>query len=168
MTELAKSFMNSFGITFKNSLQGRKQEFFRTGEVSWNQGTSINVDVKHQKEKPRREKISGFFTWKLLKNCTLNEKFYSQMTTIRAIFLQIAARFSNLRKRARKTSPPFPHPPSYSYAPALSDSIKKSFISGDLSTSQKQAAINLIEMKDKNKRLIKNWRQFLCSIQTLD
>ena len=85
------------------------------------------------------------------------------MTTIRAIFLQIGASFSNIRKRARKTSPPPPIPP-YSYAPALSDSIKKSFISGELSTSQKQAAINLIEMKDKDKRLIKNWREFLCSI----
>ena len=40
----------------------------------------------------------------------------------------------------------------------LSDSIKKSFISGELSTSQKQAAIKLIEKKDRDKRLIKNWR----------
>ena len=47
--------------------QGRRQEFFRAGEVSWNQGASINIDLQHQKEKPRREKVSGFFTWKLLK-----------------------------------------------------------------------------------------------------
>ena len=40
----------------------------------------------------------------------------------------------------------------------LSDSIKKSFISDVLSTSQKQAVIKLIEKKDRDKRLIKNWR----------
>ena len=40
----------------------------------------------------------------------------------------------------------------------LSDSIKKSFISGELSTSQKQAVIKLIEKKDRDKRLLKNWR----------
>ena len=41
---------------------------------------------------------------------------------------------------------------------SLSDSIKKSFLSGELSTSQKQAVIKLIEKKDRDKRLIKNWR----------
>ena len=40
---------------------------------------------------------------------------------------------------------------------SLSDSIKKSFISGELSTSQKQAVIKLIEKRDRDKRLIKNW-----------
>ena len=40
---------------------------------------------------------------------------------------------------------------------SLSDSIKKSFVSGELSTSQKQAVIKLIEKKDRDKRLIKNW-----------
>ena len=72
--------------------------------------------------------------------------------------------FQSSKKGKEALPPPPPLIPPYSYAPALSDSIKKSFISGELSTSQKQAAINLIEMKDKNKRLIKNWRQFLCSI----
>ena len=41
---------------------------------------------------------------------------------------------------------------------SLSNSIKKSFISGELSTSQKQAVIKLIEKKDIDKWLIKNWR----------
>ena len=40
----------------------------------------------------------------------------------------------------------------------LSDSVKKSFISRELSSSQKQAAIKLIEQKDRDKRLTKNWR----------
>ena len=34
----------------------------------------------------------------------------------------------------------------------------KSFITGELSTSQKQGIIKLIEKKDRDKRFIKNWR----------
>ena len=37
-------------------------------------------------------------------------------------------------------------------------SIEQSFIADELSTCQKQAIINLIEKKDGDKRLIKNWR----------
>ena len=40
---------------------------------------------------------------------------------------------------------------------SLSDSIMKSFISGELSTSQKQAVIKLIKKKDRDKQLMKNW-----------
>ena len=47
--------------------QARNQEFFRAGEFSWNYGTSINIHLQHEKESFRREKISGFFAWKLLK-----------------------------------------------------------------------------------------------------
>ena len=36
--------------------------------------------------------------------------------------------------------------------------IQQSFITGELSTSQKQAIIKLIEKKDRDKRFIKNWR----------
>ena len=37
-------------------------------------------------------------------------------------------------------------------------SVNKAFEVGELSTPQKQAVIKLIEKKDKDKRLIKNWR----------
>ena len=37
-------------------------------------------------------------------------------------------------------------------------SVNKAFEVGELRTSQKQAVIKLIEKKDKDKRLIKNWR----------
>ena len=40
----------------------------------------------------------------------------------------------------------------------LCASIQQSFIEGELSTSQKQAIIKLIEKKDRDKRFIKNWR----------
>ena len=40
---------------------------------------------------------------------------------------------------------------------SLSDSIKKSFISREIPTPQKQAVIKLIEKKDRDKRLIENW-----------
>ena len=41
--------------------------FFRAGEFSWDWSTSINIHLKHEKEKSRRVKISGSFAWKLLK-----------------------------------------------------------------------------------------------------
>ena len=40
----------------------------------------------------------------------------------------------------------------------LLPSVNKAFKVGELSTSQKQAVIKLIEKKYKDKRLIKNWR----------
>ena len=40
----------------------------------------------------------------------------------------------------------------------LCASVRQSFIAGELSTSQKQAIIKLIEKKDRDKRFIKNWR----------
>ena len=40
----------------------------------------------------------------------------------------------------------------------LLSSVNKAFKVGELSTSQKQAVIKLIEKKYKDKRLIKNWR----------
>ena len=38
------------------------------------------------------------------------------------------------------------------------EALNQSFEIGQLSTSQKQAIITLIEKKDKDKRYIKNWR----------
>ena len=40
----------------------------------------------------------------------------------------------------------------------LISSFKSAFDKGELSNSQKQAVIKLIEKKDKDKRLIQNWR----------
>ena len=40
----------------------------------------------------------------------------------------------------------------------LTDSLNYSFEHGELSTSQKQAIIKLIEKKDRDRRFIKNWR----------
>ena len=42
-------------------------------------------------------------------------------------------------------------------------SIQHSFIVGEFSTSQKQAIINLIDKKDRDKRFIKNWRPIFFS-----
>ena len=44
---------------------------------------------------------------------------------------------------------------------SLSDSIKKSFVSGELFTSQKQAIIKLIKKKDRDKQI---GAQFFCYI----
>ena len=40
----------------------------------------------------------------------------------------------------------------------LTDSLNHSYIHGELSNSQKQAIIRLIEKKGKDRRYIKNWR----------
>ena len=40
----------------------------------------------------------------------------------------------------------------------MCNSITKSYQNEELSTSQRQAVIKLIEKKDKGKKLIKNWR----------
>ena len=40
----------------------------------------------------------------------------------------------------------------------LVDSLNYAYIHGELSNSQKEAVITLIEKKDKDRRLIKNWR----------
>ena len=40
-------------------------------------------------------------------------------------------------------------------------SIHKSFLNQELSTFQKQAVIEILEKKDKDKRFIKNWRPIL-------
>ena len=40
----------------------------------------------------------------------------------------------------------------------LTDSLNYSFEHGELSTSQKQAIIKLIDKKDRDRRYIKNWR----------
>ena len=40
----------------------------------------------------------------------------------------------------------------------LVDSLSYAYFHGELSTTQKQAVITLIEKKDKDRRLIKNWR----------
>ena len=46
-------------------------------------------------------------------------------------------------------------------APILVNSLNYSFKLGELSTSQKQAVITLIEKKGRDKTLVKNWRPTL-------
>ena len=59
-----------------------------------------------KKKKTPQGKNSRFFHLETLKIFILNDKFYLQMTTIRAFFLQIRALFSNFKKRAGETSTP--------------------------------------------------------------
>ena len=96
-------------ISLLISAQARNQEIFRAGDFSWNQGTFIKIQLQHKKEKPRREKITDFFCLETLKNCILNEKFYPQMTTIRAFFPKLGHFFPIFRKRQGR--PPLPLPP---------------------------------------------------------
>ena len=45
--------------------QARNQEYFRAGEFPSNLGTSKNIHLQHEKERPRREEVYGFFYFKL-------------------------------------------------------------------------------------------------------
>ena len=38
----------------------RNQDFFRAGESSWKEGTSIKIHLQHDKERHRREKLSVY------------------------------------------------------------------------------------------------------------
>ena len=59
------------------------QKFFRAGEVSWNQGTSINISSKTKEKRPHREMFySPRYPYKYI----LNGQFNSKMNTIRAFF----------------------------------------------------------------------------------
>ena len=80
--------------------QGCNQNFFGAEEVSWNQGTLINISLKKAKEKrPRIEKL-GVFSPRYSYNYTLNRKTNSKMDKIRVFF--------DFQKRAGKGLPPFP------------------------------------------------------------
>ena len=66
-----------FPLVFLKKLlnQTRNQEFFRPGKFSWNQGTSINIHLQHEKKGPPGGNFP-FFPLETLKNFILNEKFH--------------------------------------------------------------------------------------------
>ena len=66
-----------FPLVFFKKLrnQARNQEFFRPGKFSWNQGTSINIHLQHEKKGPPGGNFP-FFPLETLKNFILNEKFH--------------------------------------------------------------------------------------------
>ena len=100
----SKTYRNCHSRKFLAVLsEARNQEFFRSGEFSWNQGTSTNNHLQNEKERSRRTKISSFFSWKLLKKFTINEKFNAQMTAIRAFFPKFGYFFLISRKEQRRT-----------------------------------------------------------------
>ena len=49
------------------TLQARNQNFFRAGEVPWNQGTLTNISLKHTRKKGPAGKIWEFFLLDTLK-----------------------------------------------------------------------------------------------------
>ena len=51
-----------YNVTVPTSYQGRNQEFFWTGEVSWDKATSINFSSLKNKRKALQKKISSFFS----------------------------------------------------------------------------------------------------------
>ena len=92
-------------LTYFMYMQARNQEFFRAGDFSLNQDTSINIHLQHKKERPRREKICGFLA-KKLKNFILNEKFYPMDDHNHGIFSPNQGTFFQVLKKGRGDLPP--------------------------------------------------------------
>ena len=90
-----------WGLNSYYNAQGRNQNFFRAGEVLWNQDTLINISLKETKEKRSRRQKLGVSSPRYSYNYTLDRKINSKMDKIRAFFW-----FS---KRAGEASP---SPPS--------------------------------------------------------
>ena len=105
---IKKFFLSKNKITRILTSLTANQQLFRAGNISWNQGTSVNNHLHQEKERSRRAK-SLFFLLETLKNFTVNEKFNRQMTPIRVYFPKIRALFSNFRKRQGRPHP-FPSP----------------------------------------------------------
>ena len=57
-------------------MQARNQEVFIAGEFCLDYGTSINIHLQREKERPRMEKNLPFSRQETPKNFILNEKFY--------------------------------------------------------------------------------------------
>ena len=71
-------FSQSVSHKFQMTFQARSQDFFRVGEVFWNQGTSINIlSTKHERQALQRKKLDFFFPGNS-QNHILNEKFNSR------------------------------------------------------------------------------------------
>ena len=94
--------------------QARNQEFFRAGELSWNLGILININLQYKKEKPHREKISDFFCLETIKNSILNENFTHRCPKSGHFFSKLA-QFYPIFEKGQGRLPPPPPPSSYAH-----------------------------------------------------
>ena len=94
-----------------NSFQARNQKFFRTGEVSWDSGTSfiniINIFINRKKD-PTGKNL-GVFSPGYSKTTFWLENL-GQRQTQSGHFLQNQGTFSEFQNRAGESSPPLPPP----------------------------------------------------------
>ena len=106
-----------------NRFQARNQDFFRAGEFSLNQGTSIIISsTTHEKKDPRRENIWGFFLLETLRT-TFKMRNLTQDGHNQVIFFSNWDTFFQFLKKGRGDSPPPPPPsPPSSYAPGFQES----------------------------------------------
>ena len=93
--------------------QARNQEYFRAGEFSRNQGTSINISSTTHERKAPQGKNMGFFLLETLKT-TIKMRNLTQDGQNQGIFFQNQGSFFQFLKKDRGD---LPSPPS-SYAPA--------------------------------------------------
>ena len=99
-----------------STMQARNQEFFRAGEFSRNQGTSINISSTTYEKKAPQGKNMFFFLLETLKTIFKMRNLTTQDGHNHGIFFQNYGTFFQFLKKGRGELPPFP--PS-SYVPAM-------------------------------------------------
>ena len=87
-------------INFSFKIQARNKEFFRAGEFSRNQGTSINISSTTHERKAPQGKNMGFFHLETLKT-TFKMRNLTQ-------FFQNQGTFFQFLQKGRGDFPPFP------------------------------------------------------------
>ena len=99
-----------------NHIQTRNQDFFRAGEFSWNQGTSINISSATHERKALQEKNMDFFLLETLK-ITFKIRNLTQNGHNQDIFFpKLGECFPIFEKGQGRPPPPSPS----SYAPDIS------------------------------------------------
>ena len=88
-----------------SKIQGRNQNFFRAGEVLWNQGALINISLKNKRKKDPAGKNWEFFLLDTLKTISWIENS-TQRWIKPGPFFPKSGHFFDFQKRAEEASPP--------------------------------------------------------------
>ena len=100
-------FINNNQMDKNNNSQGCNQEFFTTGEVSWNEVTLINISfTTHQRKEPQ-EKILEFFLLLNLKTVFQMRNLTNRWTKS-GHFSTKSGHFFSIFNKGHGRLPPFP------------------------------------------------------------
>ena len=86
-------------------VQAHNQKFFSSGEVSWNEGTSINISSKTQERKAPQGNVLEFFLLDTIKSTLWMKNLTQRWTHAVAFFFQNQGTFLDLKKRQGRPPP---------------------------------------------------------------